>query len=72
MKVFVDEMPKNCDYCPCKSEIWCELTKRELDYNELVADKRPSDCPLLSIQEHDVKMSLKEIEEELSEVKNEK
>lgn len=47
MKVYVDEMPKNCNNCPCKGNKYCNLS-----FTECKA-KRPEDCWLELIADHD-------------------
>ncbi|MBQ8443761.1 MAG: hypothetical protein IJX25_00195 [Clostridia bacterium] len=49
MKVYVDEMPKDCLDCPCISECYyCNLLHDTVDF-----DGVPRNCPLQSLVEHD-------------------
>lgn len=52
MKVYVDELPKDCAKCPCESDRWCNLMGYVVDGDEY-NDKRPKQCPLQSLAEHD-------------------
>lgn len=47
MRVYVDEMPKNCNNCPCKGNKYCNLS-----FTECKA-KRPEDCWLELLADHD-------------------
>ena len=49
MKVYVDEMPKDCLDCPCISGCYyCNLLHDTVDF-----DCVPRNCPLQSLAEHD-------------------
>ena len=45
MKVYVDELPKNCLECPCRSDIWCNIEHYYIGNMDKV-------CPLQSLSEH--------------------
>ena len=66
MKVYVDELPKSCSYCPCKcfETDKCQLDKSincPWDYED---NKRPKTCPLQSISDY-TKQARKEVCEEI-------
>lgn len=53
-KVYVDELPKSCSYCPCfdVDNDECNITDCPVDYiGPSVA--KPDDCPLIDIKAHD-------------------
>ena len=53
-KVYVDELPKSCSYCPCfdVDNDECNITDCPVDYiGPSVA--KPDDCPLIDIKTHD-------------------
>ena len=64
MKVYVDELPKDCIGCPCESEYYCNLLKEDIGcckWGEI-----HKNCPLQSISDHD-KQVRKEVIEEIKE-----
>lgn len=64
MKVYVDELPKDCIGCPCESEYYCNLLKEDIGcckWGEI-----HKNCPLQSISDHD-KQVRKEVVEEIKE-----
>ena len=64
MKVYVDELPKDCIDCPCESEYYCNLLKEDIGcckWGEI-----HKNCPLQSISDHD-KQVRKEVVEEIKE-----
>ena len=64
MKVYVDELPKDCIDCPCESEYYCNLLKEDIGcckWGEL-----HKNCPLQSLSDHD-KQLRKEVVEEIKE-----
>ena len=64
MKVYVDELPKDCIGCPCESEYYCNLLKEDIGcckWGEI-----HKNCPLQSISNHD-KQVRKEVVEEIKE-----
>ena len=68
MKVYVDELPKCCSDCPCCNDCmdygcFCNLDDIHLTY-DYFAKKRPANCPLQTISEHD-KQVRKEVIKEL-------
>lgn len=51
MKVYVDELPKDCIGCPCESEYYCNLLKEDIGcckWGEI-----HKNCPLQTISNHD-------------------
>ena len=51
MKVYVDELPKDCIDCPCESEYYCNLLNEDVGcckWGEI-----HKNCPLHSISEQD-------------------
>lgn len=53
-KVYVNELPKSCSYCPCfdVDNDECNITDCPVDYiGPSVA--KPDDCPLIDIKTHD-------------------
>ena len=70
MKIYVDELPKSCEDCPClHSDEWCAFCNLNAfdgdhcPYREL--DKqRHKDCPLTLISDHD-KQVRKEVCDEI-------
>ena len=51
MKIYVDELPKDCIDCPCESEYYCNLLKEDIGcckWGEI-----HKNCPLQSIADHD-------------------
>lgn len=64
MKVYVDELPKDCIDCPCESEYYCNLLKEDIGcckWGEL-----HKNCPLQSLSDHD-KQLRKEVCDEIKE-----
>lgn len=66
MKVYVDELPKSCGKCPCIDFGHCNLTEKNI-VDEIFDDKRPKNCPLQSLTEHD-KQIRKEVVQEIREI----
>lgn len=62
MKVYVDELPKNCAGCPCESDKWCNLMGYVVDEDEYEY-KRPKQCPLHSLDDY-TKQVRKEVAQE--------
>ena len=65
MKVYVDELPKSCEECPCYSysegfcncEFWWQKYKEIKDVQEYThlgykQNERPNDCPLQSLADY--------------------
>ena len=65
MKVYVDELPKDCESCPCYSysegfcncEYWWQKYKEIKDVQEFThlgykQNERPSDCPLQPLTDY--------------------
>ena len=51
MKVYVDELPKDCIDCPCESEYYCNLLNEDVGcckWGEI-----HKNCPLQSLSDHD-------------------
>ena len=64
MKIYVDELPKDCIDCPCESEYYCNLLNEDVGcckWGEL-----HKDCPLQSLADHD-KQVREEVVEEIKE-----
>ena len=64
MKVYVDELPKDCIDCPCESEYYCNLLKEDIGcckWGEL-----HKNCPLQSLSDY-TKQVRKEVVEEIKE-----
>lgn len=64
MKVYVDELPKDCIDCPCESEYYCNLLNRDIEFLELT--KGCKDCPLQSLADY-TKQVRKKVCEEIKE-----
>ena len=50
MKVYVDELPKDCIDCPCESEYYCNLLNEDvgcLEWGEI-----HKNCPLQSLADY--------------------
>ena len=65
-KVYVDELPKSCSYCPCfdVDNDECNITDCPVDYiGPSVA--KPDDCPLIDIKTHDREL-VKEVCEKIA------
>ena len=61
MKVYVDELPKDCIDCPCESEYYCNLLKEDIGcckWGEL-----HKNCPLQSLSDHDKQLRNGVVEE---------
>ena len=78
MKVYVDELPKSCEKCPCYSysegfcncEYWWQKYKKIKDVQDYTnlgykQNERPNDCPLQSLADY-TKQVRKEVCEEIS------
>lgn len=64
MKVYVDELPKDCIDCPCESEYYCNLLNEDVGcckWGEI-----HKNCPLQSISDY-TKQVRKEVCEEIRE-----
>ena len=62
MKVYVDELPKDCLDCPCESEYYCNLLNEDVGcckWGEI-----HKDCPLKSLADY-TKQVRKEVCEEI-------
>ena len=62
MKVYVDELPKDCIGCPCESEYYCNLLNEDIGF--LKWGEVHKNCPLQSISEY-TKQVRKEVCEEV-------
>ena len=66
MKVYVDELPKDCIDCPCESEYYCNLLNEDVGcckWGEI-----HKNCPLQSLADYTKQVRkevLKEIKEKL-------
>ena len=61
MKVYVDELPKDCIDCPCECEYYCNLLNEDVGcckYGEI-----HKDCPLQSLSDHDKQLRNGVVEE---------
>ena len=70
-KVYVDELPESCSYCPCfdVDNDECNITDCPVDYiGPSVA--KPDDCPLIDIKTHDREKDkrIKELEQKVQEL----
>ena len=64
MKVYVDELPKDCIGWPCESEYYCNLLKEDIGcckWGEI-----HKNCPLILLSDYD-KHVRKEVVEEIKE-----
>lgn len=62
MKIYVDELPKDCIGCPCESEYYCNLLKEDIGcckWGEI-----HKNCPLQSISDY-TKQVRKEVCDEI-------
>ena len=50
MKVYIDELPKDCIGCPCESEYYCNLLNEDIGC--LKWGEVHKNCPLQSISEY--------------------
>ena len=77
MKVYVDELPKSCEECPCYSysegfcncEYWWQKYKEIKDVQDYThlgykQNERPDDCPLQSLADY-TKQVRREVVQEL-------
>lgn len=70
MKIYVEELPKSCDKCPCfyDENISCQASDKWLPLDEeddfSRSTQRHSKCPLQSLAEHD-KQVRKEVCDEI-------
>ena len=62
MKVYVDELPKDCIGCPCESEYYCNLLNEDIGF--LKWGEVHKNCPLQSISEH-TKQVRKEVKQKI-------
>ena len=65
MRIYVDELPKDCIDCPCESEYYCNLLNEDVGcckYGEI-----HKDCPLQSLADY-TKQVRKEVCEEIREI----
>lgn len=77
MKVYVDELPKRCNECPCCSEQdfqinseYCEMLNEYVD--NMVENKqefRPKECPLQSLSDYTKQVRKEVVQEIIEEVK---
>lgn len=63
-KVYINKMPKWYSECPCNYDTYCQLHELnhygEDNYHcKSCFDKRPKDCPLKSLHEHDKELVAK-------------
>lgn len=62
MKIYVDELPKDCIDCPCESEYYCNLLNEDIgccEWGEI-----HKNCPLQSLADY-TKQVRKEVCEEI-------
>ena len=64
MKVYVDELPKDCIGCPCESEYYCNLLNEDIGF--LKWGEVHQNCPLQSIADY-TKQVRKKVCEEIKE-----
>ena len=69
MKIYVDELPKSCEDCPCKDDTYCNLywkTKKEClnVWDAIFNEERDEQCPLHSLANY-TKQVRKEVFEEI-------
>ena len=62
MKVYVDELPKDCIDCPCESEYYCNLLNEDVGCCKW--GERHKNCPLQSLADY-TKQVRKEVCEEI-------
>lgn len=71
MKVYVDELPKNCVNCDFGyANNFCELDY-EIDLRKFDINKKHTNCPLKSLADHD-KQVRKEVCDEIKELVEQK
>ena len=61
MKIYVDELPKDCIDCPCESEYYCNLLNEDIgccEWGEI-----HKNCPLQSLADYTKKVRKKVCEE---------
>ena len=64
MRIYVDELPKDCIDCPCESEYYCNLLNEDVgccEWGEI-----HKNCPLQSLSDHDNQVR-KEVVEDIKE-----
>ena len=64
MKIYVDELPKDCIDCPCESEYYCNLLNEDIGCCEW--GKIHKNCPLQSLADY-TKQVREEVVEEIRE-----
>ena len=64
IEVYINELPKCCNDCPCEGEYYCGITGYEL-YDEICDETKRKDCPLINIKTHDEKLLKEEKEKTL-------
>lgn len=62
MKVYVDELPKDCIGCPCESEYYCNLLNEDVGFLKL--GEVHQNCPLQSLSDY-TKQVRKEIVQQI-------
>lgn len=62
MKVYIDEMPNDCLYCPCYSEYYCNLLKEGVGFCKW--GEIHKNCPLQPIADY-TKQVRKEVIEDI-------
>ena len=62
MRIYVDELPKDCIDCPCESEYYCNLLNEDIGF--LKWGEIHKNCPLQSISDY-TKQVRKEVCEEV-------
>ena len=62
MKVYVDELPKDCIGCPCESEYYCNLLNEDIGF--LKWGEIHKNCPLQPLTDY-TKQVRKEIVEKI-------
>ena len=67
MKVYVDEMPKDCLDCPCESEYYCNLLNEDVGY--LKYKEIHENCPLKLLNDYERQIKNELYEKIKSEVK---
>ena len=66
MKMYVDELPKDCLECVCLDHsMGCNFRPTNIEY-----DKRPKDCPLQPLAEYTKQVRKETIEEVLQTINN--
>ena len=67
MKVYVDELPKDCIDCPCESEYYCNLLNEDVGYLEW--GEIHKGCPLKTLADY-TKQVREEVVEEIKKFAN--